>query len=366
MNELNAIENVITSETKKIENGQLTIIRPAGSFTGFSYKQSIATGDHLLLVFYAYKKNGTYDVIYAEMSTEGNITKVFQEQEGILPTLFYAPGGAVWAVLSPHHPDKELEIFLPVYGRSGVTPLKPGKPFPGDFAGVIHDKVICWNEDVFSDKKPDKVQLLHFEQGAVKKKSDFKVEMPKGNKPFVAHEKIHLFSWEDEGLLFRVMDIDGRILSKRSIAFYPEHFQVLSVAPDGAVSLFYTDAGGVLGICDVSADGAVAATPLLTTGLDIFSTWRAVWLDSDTFLITFTHEDGNGWAVIRGKAVAECFVQDKEAGIYKDTVSGKIVYLHDQPLVLWDAVKQAEGRYMLSFYPAMDDDDGKEIILLQR
>jgi hypothetical protein len=299
------------------------------------------------------------------MVADGTITSVLHEQEGIQPTLFHAPGGAVWAALTPYHPDKELEIFLPVYGRADITPLKPGKPFPGDFTGVIQDKVICWNEDVFSDKKPDKVQLLHFEQGVVKKKSDFKVDMPKRNKPFIAHEKIHLFSWEEEGLLFRVMDMDGRILSKRSVAFYPEQFQVLSVAADGTFSLFYTDAGGVLGICDIAADGTVTATPLLTTGLDIFSTWKPVWLDSDTFLITFTHEDGNGWTVIRKKAVAECFVQDKKAGVYKDMVSGKIIHLHDQPLVLWDAVKQEEGRYVLSFYPALDD-DGKEILLLQR
>jgi hypothetical protein len=369
MNELQPIPNAIAWENKPLENGRITTIRPVGDYTGFSFKQSISQGDSIWLVCYAYHRKGTYDVLYAVMNAAGDITATLQEKEGILPTLFHAPGGAVWAVLTPYHPDKELETFLPISGRAGITPLKPGRQFPGDFIGTIDNTVLCWNEDIFSDKKPDKLQLLEFEAGQVKKKSELKIDMPKGNKPLIAQGKIWLFSWGEEELFCRSMDLNGRILSAKKLAFYPVQFQALSVKEDGAITFFYTEEDGLTGICEIDAAGKANHSPLLATGLDFYETWPPVWLSNDTFLIRFTHEDGNGWIIVRGTTVLECFVQGKKGGLFTDLVSKKSIRLYDKDLVLWDAVKQAENGYAVSFYPSTGEDKqakgAKEILVWQ-
>lgn len=369
MNELQPAENAVTWQQQPLQNGRLTILRPAGDHTGFSLKQSAAAGnDQTLHAFYLYDRQDNYKVLYALLDATGNITQVLHEQEGILPALFHAPGGELWASVSPYHPDKELETFLPVFNRSAAAPLKPGRPFPADFVGAIEKTVISWNEDPFSDKKPDKVQLLHFEEGAIVKKSDFKVEMPKSNKPFITNGQLHLFHQEPEDILHRVMDLKGNILASHSFPFAFDHFQPLSASPEGAVSLFYMNEDGAIGIFDVPAQGAGSATSLLTTDLDFYSTWPPVWLDQNTFLVKFTHEEGNGWLVIRHRTMVECFVQGKTGGVYSDLVSGNDLRLHNKALVLSDAARQTEGSYTISFYPepGKSQKNEKAILLLQR
>lgn len=370
MNELQTVPHAIAWDSQPLENGQLTTIRPAGDYTGFSFKQSISQGDDTWLVFYAYNSKGSYHVIYAVMNASGNIGAVLHEPEGILPTLFHAPGGALWVTLTPYHPDKEQEVFLPVAERANFTPLKPGRQFPGDFIGTIENSALCWQQETFSDKKPDKLLLLQYKDGNVQKKKELKIEQPNRNKPLVAQGKVYLISWGEDGLLCRIMDLEGKILSSRKLAFYPEQFEVLAVSEAGEISLFYTDAGGEMGVCKIAANGDVTRTAALTTGLDIYSTWPVLWLNADTFLLKFTHEEGNGWIVIRNNTAVECFVQGKSDGLFTDLVSNKNIRLHDKALILWDAVKLGEHRYALSFYPspenARDTKGANAIFIFQR
>ncbi|MGJ1360529.1 hypothetical protein ACR79B_05420 [Sphingobacterium spiritivorum] len=55
-----------------------------------SAKDSILFGAKTLMTNYVYNENGTYNLIYTIIDTDG-VTESFAEDNGILPTLFLSP-----------------------------------------------------------------------------------------------------------------------------------------------------------------------------------------------------------------------------------------------------------------------------------
>lgn len=367
MDELLHVENAIVVTITPLEKGRLSEIRPAGKYHQLSLTEAVSgEKDQLFVTFHAYKATGGYDILYAVVDSNGNIVKVMHETAGMLPSVFHAPDGALWLSVTPYHPDKELETFLPVSGRDNVTPLKPGRPFAGKFIGTIGQQVLSWMDEVFSDKKPDKLLVLNFENGQVKKKKEIKVDMPQRNKAIVANDKTYLLCRHADGLLLRTMDTAGKILSSAQLTLRPAQFEFLSVSSNDTIRLFYTGKGGAAGICEISADGTMNSIPLLETGLDFYSTWPATALGNNSFLIRFTHEKGNGWILIREQRVVECFLQNKADGLYTDLVSNAVIRVRNKAAVLADAAMQDNSVYALVFRPNSNEGGPGEIIILQR
>ena len=124
--------NPFKSTIKKTEFGTLTKLVTA---VGVSENGSISFGEKTLLANYVYKKGETYNLVYTIVDTDGN-TESFIEDDGILPTLFLSPSQESYVSVVPYHPDKELEISIPVFNRENTELPKGNRPFVGDFIGT--------------------------------------------------------------------------------------------------------------------------------------------------------------------------------------------------------------------------------------
>lgn len=68
-----------------------------------------------------------------------------------------------------YHPDKDLDIILPLFDRENLTYPKPKRPIVGNFMGICHNFSIFHNVDIFSDTKPDKLIAVEFKNDDIKK-----------------------------------------------------------------------------------------------------------------------------------------------------------------------------------------------------
>jgi len=135
---------------------------------GVSEHGSINFKDKTLLANDIYAENETYCLVYTLMDKEGK-HESFVEEDGILPTLFSSPENEAYVSVVPYHPDKELEISIPIFNRENTDLPKGNKPFVGDFVGTTKQFSIFYDVDIWSDTKPDKLLAVEFKNGAIKK-----------------------------------------------------------------------------------------------------------------------------------------------------------------------------------------------------
>ena len=183
---------------------------------GVSHSDTITHQGQCLFATNVYTGDGIYDKIYTVVDTTGN-TQSYTEEEGILPTFFHSPTGETYVSVSPYHPDKELEISIPVFNRTGVELPKPNRPFVGDYAGASTPYAILYDVDPWSDTKPDKLLAIEFKDGYIKKKHNRKVPLPRNNKVAVANGEIHLLARDGGGWLHRQIDAMGNEVRSRLI-----------------------------------------------------------------------------------------------------------------------------------------------------
>ena len=150
-------------------------------------------------------EDGTYNVVYILITTDGSFNS-FIEDAGILPTLFLTPSQENYVSINPYHPDKELEICIPVFDRENKEFPKGNRPFVGDFIGISNNCSIFYDIDVFSDSKPDKMMVIEFEKNNIKKRHSIKIPLPKKNRISISHDEIHLLAKDGGKWIHRQID----------------------------------------------------------------------------------------------------------------------------------------------------------------
>jgi hypothetical protein len=361
MKNLNKV-NPFKSTVVKTDFGTLTTL--VTEF-GISTKESINFDGKTLLANYVYKKvDGTYNLVYTLIDNEGR-DESFVEDDGVLPTLFLSPENEAYVSVVPYHPDKELEISIPIFNREKTDLPKGNRPFVGDFIGVSKQFSIFYNADIWTDTKPDKMLAIEFKNGVIKKKHNIKIPMPRDNKIFISEGEIHLLAREDKGWLHRQIDESGKTVRERLIKPNAKYFsQILNLSFENNSHILCSGKGKI-SIEIVSANGKCESKELADMKGSFYNMWIPEKIAENTYVTRFNGETGNGWFTIKDDQLLELFYSKGVKG-FRNLLTDKVLQMDSDRLAISSLNKTADNAYAVVLFPYTDDDDNKELIILNR
>ncbi|ASA21116.1 hypothetical protein B9T62_10150 [Paenibacillus donghaensis] len=242
-----------------------------------------------------------------------------------------------------------MDYVLPLYGRAQLDKVKAIRSITGDYIGNIGQQSVFHQQDLFNSKKADKLDLLEIVQGQLKKRTVVKLPLPQCESLTIdADQNLQAFSRENGGLLQRQLQPDGQLLRQRVIELECDLFLVLSASfEQGTELIAVTDLQ--LEYVTVQPGGQINRKLLITLGTEIYSIWSAEKLEGSCYLFRFTHESGNGWAVLQGGELTSLFITTGD-GVYTDRISKEVIDLGDQPVVLSDLTASVAGHYTVQLY----------------
>nr|WP_295867609.1 hypothetical protein [uncultured Chitinophaga sp.] len=333
--------------------------------TGVSHKDNLNCGDQTLMANYVYNDR-SYDTVYTLMDAVGVVIESYEEEDGILPTLFNSPTEEPFVSVVPYHPDKELEISIPVFNREQTEKPKGNRPFTGNFIGVVKDTALFYDVDPWSDKKPDKMLGIVFKDGIIKKKNNIKVPPPAQNKVYVAGEEIHLLTEEGDQLTHRLLNEKGEEIRRRQFSLADKYAREIIHLSFDDNSCLLTEEEGKLELAIVDAEGNITQKPLFVLGDPLFNTWPPVSIGPGAFALRFNTEFGNGWMVIRNHQLVELFYSKGVQG-YKNLVTGELISIPEKKLIISGLNKTRENALAVIIYPKTDKPkEGKTLIIINR
>ncbi|MCT2560496.1 hypothetical protein [Chryseobacterium herbae] len=354
--------NSYESTIKKTDFGILTTLV---SEAGVSAHGSISFGDKTLSANYVYNKRGTYKLVYTIIDTDGNAEN-FAEDDGILPTLFLSPAQENYVSFVPYHPDKELEISVPVFNRENIELPKGNRPFTGRFIGVTQQFSIFHEADIWSETKPDKMLSIEFKNDEIKKKHNIKIDLPRNNKIVINNSEIHLLANDKKGWLHRQIDELGNVIRERLISPNKEWFwEVLSLSFDEN-SYILCEEEGKISVEVIAPDLHCTTKAIADNGDEFFNTWQPVKIAENTVVIQFNGEFGNGWFTIKNDELLELFYSKNEKG-YRNILTNEMLPTDRQDLIISSINKTEENRYAVIFYLSDEQKTkNKELLILNR
>lgn len=354
--------NSFKSAIRKTDFGTLTTLI---TDVEISAKESISFEGKTLLANYVYKKDKTYNLVYTIIDTEGN-AESFVEDDGILPTLFLSPCLENYVSIVPYHPDKELEISIPVFNRENTELPRGNKPFIGNFIGVSNQFSIFYDVDIWSDTKPDKILAIEFKNSTIKKKHNVKVLLPRNNKVFIVDNEIHLLAKSGNDWLHRQIDEKGNEIKRRKIDTNQTDFkQILNLSFNGN-SYLLTEEEGKISIEIVDSAGKGNSVELIDIIDPFFNTWQPVKIAENTFVTRFNGEFGNGWLTTKHNQLLEVFYSKGING-YRNLLTNEVLQMENENLVISSINKTEDNGYAVIFYPMTDrQTQNKELIILNR
>ncbi|SEN55121.1 hypothetical protein SAMN05216436_1188 [bacterium A37T11] len=357
---------------KKVNPFQATIIETSlGTLTtltteaGISAHECISYGEKMLLANYIYHKDENYDLVYSIMDPEGGVES-FVEHDGILPTLFLSPTQQNYVSLQPYHPDKNLEISIPVFNRENTALPKGNRPFSGKFVGTINQFSIFYEVDNFSDTKPDKLLAIEFKNGTIKKKHLIKIGFPKNNKISIKDNEIHLLAKNVNGLTHRQIDEFGNVKKERQLLTKQNFYREILKLSFESTSNILCEENGKISIKSISVHGEIKEVPLFDLKEKLYNTWAPERIAEDTFVTRFNGEFGNGWFTTKEDNLLELFYNKDVAG-YKNMLTNEVFPMDHQDLIISGINKTSENNYAVVLYPRPDQKSrNKKLIVLNR
>ena len=322
--------------------------------------------DHkTVLANYIYHADDTYKLIYSLIDNFGNVEN-FLEEEGILPTLFLSPTDELYVSLITYHPDKEMELSIPLLGQRPNSLPKATRPFTGDFIGNTEQYSLFYDIDPFSGNKQDKMLCIEFKDGMIKKKHQIKIPMPKNNKVFMENGEIHLLAKDQDGWLHRMIDVKGEVIKQRQIQTNRLFFrEALYLSFDSNSYLLAEEEGGKLVVDCIDTNGSTNSSDLYSLGDMLYNTWPPIEVGKDTFVTRFNTEFGNGWLTTREQKLLELFYS-RDKGSYTNLLNGEQLDIDEQSLIISSINHTIEDHYSVVFYPKAEDGKPKNIIVLNR
>ena len=355
--------NCFSNVTEDSEFGKITTLTAE---YGISAKKSINyKGKSLLANYVDSDDEGLYSLIYSVIDIDGS-DENYKEDDGILPTLFHSPALENYVSIIPYHPDKELEISIPIFNREEIVLKKGNRPFVGDFIGISNEYSVFHFADSWSDTKPDKLLSMEFKEGLLKKKHNIKISLPRNNNIFINDNEIHLLAYEDNSWLHRLIDAKGNELQKRSIKLAPQYFkEILNLSFNDDSYLLYNEKG-VVTIKTISKSGAITSQELIDIKNSFYNTWIPVKIADDIYVTVFNGEFGNGWFTTKKDKLLE-FFYSKDINGFKELVSNKILHMPNDRLIISSVNKTTENNYAVILYPSTERGiNNKEVIIINR
>jgi len=354
--------NVFKSSDVNTDFGTITTLT---ADIGISEHGSISFENKTLMANDVDTGDSTYNLVYTLIDQKGK-HESFAEDDGILPTLFLSPENEAYVSVEPYHPDKELEISIPVFNRENTDLPKGNRPFVGGFIGATKQFSIFYDVDIWSDTKPDKLLAIEFKNGAIKKKNNVKVPLPRNNKIFILDNEIHLLAADGKGWLHRQIDESGKIIRERLIQSNCKYFwQILSLSFEKD-SYILNSKKGKISIEVVSASGKCESKEPADIKDAFYNTWNPVKIADNTYVTRFNGEFGNGWFTIKNDQLLELFYSKGEKG-YKNLLTNAVLQMKNENLVISSINKTTDNAYAVIFYPMTEHGiKNKELIILNR
>lgn len=350
------MNNNITVEPFQIETTRTAsaIVTQLTAHTGVAHHDNLNYGEQTLIATYVYN-NRSYDTVYTLIDADGAVINSYQEEDGILPTLFTSPSGEAFVSVVPYHPDKELEISMPVFNREQTEKPKGNRPFTGKFIGIVKDAAIFYDRDQWSEKTPDKMLTIIFKDGVIKKKNNIKIAPPARNKVYIADNAIDLLGKENNLWLHRQLSEKGEEVKRRQLSglhVYPR--EIITLSFDDVSCLLTDDGDGRLYLLLVDITGTVTRKELFNLGDQVFNTWRPVRIAPGTFAIRFNTAFGNGWMVIRNHQLVELFYSKGVQG-YQNLLTGEVISIpQEEQLILSGLNKTRDNAFAVIIYIKSD------------
>ena len=348
-------------QTTDTNEGIITILQVP---TRISHKDNISFENQTMIANYI-DNDRSYNTVYSLINTNGEIVDNFMEEDGILPTLFLNQEGEAYVSVVPYHPDKELEISLPVFNREKIEKPKGNRPFTGEFIGIVNHFSVFFDIDIWSDTKPDKMLAIEFKNNEIKKKSNIKIPLPKNNNIYIYDNQIHLLAKENNVLLHRQIEIKGNTIESRTLPL-DYCLQAVSLSFNENSYLLVEAGEGQFEMIIITPENIIERSLLYDIGDPIFNTWQPVRINEDIFVTRFNTEFGNGWLTTKKDKIIELFYSKDQKG-YKNLLTGKVIGMPDENLVISGLNKTKNNAYSVIFYPMTERSvKNKKIMILNR
>ncbi|WP_299250580.1 hypothetical protein [uncultured Cytophaga sp.] len=350
-----------------------TIIKtPIGLLTklvaeyGISEKGSISFNEKTLVAVYIDDKKENSKLVYVVVDREGTIES-YKEDDGILPTLFLSPNQENYVSVIPYHPDKELEISIPIFNRENTELPKGNRPFVGDFIGTTEYFSIFYDADIWTDTKPDKMLAIEFKNGQLKKKNNIKIPFPRDNKIFISDNEIHLLAIEEEHWIHRQIDEKGNEIKRRKIQPNHKYFsQIISLSFETESYILIEDEEGQIILEEIAVNGTSKSIEFNAMIGSYYNSWQPVKIAEDTFVTKFNGEFGNGWFTTKKDQLLELFYGKGEKG-YRNILTNEFLEMDSDQIIISSVNKTTENNYAVIFYPMTERNiKNKEIFILNR
>lgn len=173
---------------------------------------------------------------------------------------------------------------------------------------------------------------------SLKKSYTAKIPFPKYNQFFINNDnkQIHIIAKSEENCwLHRQIDEKGAVLQSRRIDIacndYPNCVLNLSFCESSYVVTH--GEGGIFYLITLTPHGEATRDKLFDVGSPLFWVWDPVKIATETFVIRFTIETGNGWITLRNNKVIEAFLQ-QQAGKFTNLLTNEIIILAKENLII--------------------------------
>jgi hypothetical protein len=350
------------TEVQQTDAAQITILTAEHEI---SVKEQIETEAGTLIASYFYNSRGLYKLVYTIVAENGTV-QAYAEPDGILPTLFKGPDQQPWVSIIPHHPDKELEISVPLFQRGPIEMPKGKRPFTGQFIGLVNQSAVFYDVDIWSDLKPDRLLNIEFKGQEIKKKHLIKIALPKNNKISIQQNEIHLLAKEARHYLHRQIDAFGNELQRRVFQFGSRYVLEILELNFSRCSLLLSEKKGKLSLLTIDSDNSMNESFLIDIKDQFYNSWTPDLIDEQTYVTRFNTEYGNGWFVISKGKLIEFFYSKGIQG-YINLVNQEKIELPYGELVISGISKTSASSYAVVLYPMPDEDEEtKQMIILNR
>ncbi|WP_028591474.1 hypothetical protein [Paenibacillus massiliensis] len=356
MQELAEAGSPFTLHTQQLPTGMLFTIRPiADEVPKLSLHRSSSdpSRGEVQLCIYEYTADGLYHVHYVTIDRMGQLLQVRREQEGVLPAFFTAPDGTRWVSLSDTQSEGAKEIVLPLDGRERITKRVTSREFPVDADLSVPGSVLLYNYDMFNSKKPPRLCSLEFnDEGLYQKRKIHKIPLPSTDLVLRNEEGIHLLYEQEGQLQHSIVNETGEVLHTRKLMTDEFIAYPLSISMHrDSILLSYEDERVRLMVAD--ATGAIIRYQELLgleEGQVIYSLFRPVMLDDQTWVVRFTSEQGNGWFVIHGEELKACYVRSRKRHAYVELLSQGELPVPAEDMIIHDVVRWDASTYGMVMY----------------
>jgi hypothetical protein len=306
--------------------GELSIITGP---TGLSHHGQLVVGTSLFVTGNAYKTDSLYDTVYVELFGED---RSIREDQGVLPSMFVGPDGALWAVVTNPYGDRDTEVVRAV----GGPVKKPRAPFVGEPLWLDGDILVRVKGSSFDPHKPDRMMRYDLR---TEKAQTFTIPLPALGRYLRSADGIHCVARTSH----RLLSPKGEVLRERTLDVGELMVEPVDLSFEAESTLIGANREAMWWLT-VSPDGSTKRRELVKGNFySLYPPERA----GDAIVVRYVDERGNGWVSLKERSTRA--VHSTESG-YVDREGQTVVALPKRKKWILSGLSAVGRDIAVSFY----------------